>query len=309
MFTSIGLFQNIQCPEGLQCQLPSCLFLHHTPSDAVRSTASTIGIHLGGAEPPGPEPRPQKRRRIDAGNDLVDVPAASTSGSSRTAHASCMINEPPQLPKPSTSKHAASEMLPPSVRKDVSPPPLRKHLTSGGKDSTDTKTSISTIKVGASTKAKLVESLNPRMLKKSPAAYNVRLKLLVLLYEQIVRLNEEVVACNDPSKDALQLSQQELITEALDEEHCAARDNPIVYANVLKLRIVSLKKMKLSDWKNERLKQIAKDFPEAAPPEVSALPITISSGLLAIEEISLLPKLVASQEGLSKYGYVVSPPS
>ena len=256
-----------------------------------------------------PEPRPHKRRRIDTGHDSGDALAAHNPRSSRTTPASCVTDDPPQLPKPSTSKHTASGMLPPSVRKEVSPPPLRKHLDPGGKDTMGTVPSIPSAKVNASTKAKLVESLNPRMLKKSPAAHTVRLKLLMLLYEQMVRLNKEVAACDDPSKDALELSQQELITEALDEEYRAARDNPIVYANVLKLRIVSLKKKKLGDWKQERLKQIAKDFPEAAPPKASTLPVTITTELLPIEEISLLPKLVASQEGLSKYGYVVTPPS
>ena len=306
MFSSVGLFQQVQCPKGLQCQLPSCFFLHHTQNDATRSTTSTIEIHLGNIECSVPE-RPHKRQRTDDGHDPAHVVAALVSRSS--SNASCVTDDPPQLPKPSTSKHTASETLLPSVRKDVSPPPLRKHLTPDGKDSAGTKPFIPSAKVAASTKAKLVESLNPRMLKKSPAAHSVRLKLLMLLYEQTVRLNKEVIACDDPSKDALELSQQELITEALDEEYRAARDNPIVYANVLKLRIVSLKKMKLAEWKQERLKQIAKDFPEAAPPKASTLPVTIATGLLPIEEISLLPKLVASQEGVSKYGYVVTPPS
>ncbi|MCJ1404008.1 RNA exonuclease 3 [Xylographa trunciseda] len=145
------------------------------------------------------------------------------------------------------------------------------------------------------------------MLKKPPASHVIRFQLLKLLHEQMLRLNKEVQTSTDSTKDALELSEAELITAALDEEFKTARDDPQVYANVLKLRIVALKRMKIDEWKKERLKQIAQDFPNIVPPDVKKPFVAFETGLSSIEELLLLPKLITAQDGLSKHGYVTSP--
>ncbi|MCJ1243141.1 RNA exonuclease 3 [Trapelia coarctata] len=302
MFSSIGLFTKIVCPEFGRCRLPGCLYLHDeaAKSNATQSSAVSKAKGLGKETEDDFETPPTKRRRTDSNYERpATLPTVSSSSTGSTASTP---NSHPETPHRSASTGAPDEHPPRSVKKGVSPPPLRKQSLAKGH-------SVAAAKTKAPKDAKPKESLNPRMLKKPPAIHAVRLKLLTLIHEQMVRLNKDVQASKDASRDALELSEQELIRQALKEEYDAALDNPMVYANILKLRIVALKKMTLADWKKERLKQIAKDFPEVAPPKPSTIPVTIATGLSSVEEIALLPKLVAVQEGLSKHGYIVTSPS
>ena len=200
-----------------------------------------------------------------------------------------------------------------SVRRSISPPPVRSRQQSA-KDSTESSSlqnGHQAIKEKETTK-KLKEasqSLNPRLLKKPPATHDVRLKLLKYLHEQLTRLNNEVHDSQDASREALELSPQELIILALDEEEKAAKENPSVYLNVLKLRIGALKKMKLDGWRKERLKQIAKDHPVPPPPAPTSTPLTITTGLTPQVEILILPKLLAKQSDLSQHGYIPTAPT
>ena len=155
-----------------------------------------------------------------------------------------------------------------------------------------------------------VEALNPRNLAKPPAQYAMRVQLIKLIHQQVVRLNDEVKKSSDPFKDALELSEQELITLALNEEERAARGTASVYSNVVKLRITALKKMKREDWEAERKKQIALEYPElskttSTPPS----PVVIETGLTPKEEIAFLQRLITPQEGLAAHGYVTSVPT
>ncbi|KAG7009925.1 RNA exonuclease 3 [Physcia stellaris] len=126
-----------------------------------------------------------------------------------------------------------------------------------------------------------------------------------MMHEHMSRLNELVKESDDTSKAALELSPQELIRTALNEEEKAAKKNPSVYANVLKLRIVALKKMEMPAWKAERLKLIESEIGKAIPPK-SKDPNPLETGLSSIEEIAILPKLAAKPDGLAKHGYVTT---
>ena len=95
---------------------------------------------------------------------------------------------------------------------------------------------------------------------------------------------------------------------ALDEEEKAATDNPTVYSNVVKLRLVQFKNMKLEAWKKLRAEKIALDTVPEALPHIDPPP-PIETGLTALEEVAVLPKLVAQQAGLQKFNYVIAPPS
>ena len=147
------------------------------------------------------------------------------------------------------------------------------------------------------------------MVPAAPASHTMRLKLVTLIHEQVIRLNKEIQTCDDSSKNALELSPQEMITAVLDEEQRIAKENNAVYANVMKLRIGALKKMKLDVWKKERLKQIETQYPDQVPQSPARPPVTLDTGLKPEEEIALLPKLVATQDHLAKYGYVPTIPS
>ena len=139
------------------------------------------------------------------------------------------------------------------------------------------------------------------MIQNPPAAHGVRIQLITMIHEQMVRLNEEV---QDPSQNALRLSPQELIVEALEEEENIAKQNPAVYLNIIKLRITKLKKMKLPEWKEERLKQIAKRAPDELIATIGKSPQTIETGLSSSQEIAFLSRLLAKQGDLARHGYV-----
>ncbi|KAL8927205.1 MAG: hypothetical protein Q9172_001465 [Xanthocarpia lactea] len=152
------------------------------------------------------------------------------------------------------------------------------------------------------------ESLNPRMLLNPPASHPIRLRLLTMLHEQMTRLNDQVKRSDDPSKAALTLSSPELITQALDEEFQIAKGSSAVYQNLIKSRIVVLKKMKVPIWKEERIKKIAERLPKAVPDgPIASTPIV--TDLTPAEEIAFVPRLAARQEGLSRHGYVTAMPT
>ncbi|MCJ1410035.1 RNA exonuclease 3 [Ptychographa xylographoides] len=314
MFSTVGLFKSIPCPEVNRCQLPNCFFLHHqvTGQEEIRNTQTcNIEQQSRDIECLPEDSRPRKKRRIaDEGeNEPAMLHLAEPSSTKSIRRLEDPLPGSTKRSKPEAANVEQKSML---TVKDVSPPPLRRTIKTGASDKAIPKPSevggdeTTSIRKDLSREAGPKESLNPRMLRKPPASHTVRLKLLLLLHEQIARLNKEVRESNDPSKSALELSSQELVTEALDQEYQAAKDDPIVYANMLKLRIIKLKKMKLAEWKKERLKQIAKQFPELVVSTHVKTPVTLTTGLSSKEELSLLPKLITPQACLSQYGYVTT---
>lgn len=322
MFSTFGLFKRISCPESSSCQLLNCIFSHESRSprsgtDGVADQSPTLNF----ATKDGDESeRPHKKRRTNGAFGEGDVPTAkSTNGVGVAGPAG------PEIPPHATSNaknlndeaHTAS--LPFTASRTVSPPPLRKQrvvsttLAKVSKDIEAGQELHGTLKVPrVSSRPRnefKVESLNPRMLQNPPASHALRLKLVTMLHEHMVRLNNEVKNSLDESKAALELSNQEMITEVLEEEEKVAKENPLVYSNILKLRIVALKKMKLEDWKKERLKQIARSIPPEMLPAISKPSVVIETGLSPGEEVAMLPRLFAKQEGLARFGYVPLAPS
>ncbi|MCJ1321656.1 RNA exonuclease 3 [Xylographa vitiligo] len=312
MFSTTGLFSKVECPEAAQCQLPSCLFSHSiSPKENLieESSVPAITASTPNVDSANIDSRPKKRRRINTDDGRVVNSSKVVWSDTSTTYISSSPTDG------SKSKSTIKECLPKSTTRTISPPPLRKKSRSveTGRAPTGLSTTphyeVDLVNGSTARERRPGESLNPRMLKKPPASHVVRLKLLKLLHEQMLRLNKEVQTSTDSAKGALELSEAELITAALDEEFKTARDDPQVYTNVLKLRIVALKRMKLEEWKKERLKQIAQDFPKKIPPEVKKSFATLDTGLSSIEELLLLPKLITAQDSLSKHGYVTCLPS
>lgn len=157
------------------------------------------------------------------------------------------------------------------------------------------------------------ETLNPRLLKHSPATHDLRTKLVKLLHDQLVRLNTELAKESPPEKSLL-LTAQELITMALDIEEQAAKDKPAIHSSVVKNTIVRYKKMPLADWKSARQTTIdaeaAASTPTSSkPPPAAPPPKPLTTGLPPHLELSLLPKLLTPLTSLSAHGYVSSIPS
>ncbi|OBT93991.1 RNA exonuclease 3 [Pseudogymnoascus verrucosus] len=301
MFTSKGLFSKIDCPYSDRCLLPKCLFAHHKPP-AMKPAESSPAV-------PSPElpsekqaiavaaeDGQRKRRKIGHG-DIAEVKAAAKESSSTS-----------------------------SEKRPISPPPPRRtsSLAPGKKPEEMSKTEPKKAAAPAKQAPKAApsvpkpaksETLNPRLLKHSPATHELRTKLVNLLHDQLVRLNTELAKESPPNKSLL-LTAQELITMALDIEEQAAKDKPAIHSSVVKNTIVRYKKMPLADWKSARQTTIdaeaAKSAPATStskPPPTAAAPKPLTTGLPQHLELSLLPKLLTPLTSLSAHGYVSSIPS
>ncbi len=289
MFTSKGLFSRIPCPYNDSCVLPKCLFLH-SKSDATN----------------GPTPEPVK----DTGrpnNKILD----NVRPREEAEVASAIV-------KAKTTKSPEIKTALRTVRRDVSPPPVRRMP--------DNASNITAIKqqptrekdkreVSAENPAKRqkVENLNPRMIKSSPASHDLRYRLLKALHDQLLRLNTELKQDASGSEEALVLSNQSLIIMALDMEEAAAIEKPSIYSNVVKNKILAYKRMTVKDWKDERAKEkpqkdALKAF-KSSDSVPSGLPKPIETGLSPEDELAFLPRLYTPLMGLAKYGYVPSVPT
>ncbi|KAL9136392.1 MAG: hypothetical protein Q9175_002409 [Cornicularia normoerica] len=256
MFSSIGLFKHVDCPEHPKCSLSKCIFAHHTVSEVVPATVSSSEGRLG--EVDNDQNGHRKKRRLT----LPVTVSRDIFPPSRRLQSEAVENVPASLNKSSTSRKPNSTL-----------PPAK------------------TVQV----------SLNPKMIQNPPAAHGIRIQLVTKIHEQMVRLNEEVL---DPSQNALRLSPQELIIVALEEEENIAKQNPAVYLNIIKLRITKLKKMRFAEWKEERLKQIAKRAPIDLIAKTESAPKIFETGLSSSQEIVFLSKLLAKQGDLARHGYV-----
>lgn len=302
MFKPVGLFHGTPCPLSDRCNLLKCIFAHHedASSDGTSRSVQSPGVQVNSTINDSESPPPLKRRRVSTGDTGPDQYLDSLQ---RTIpHGSVL-----QKPKPVSNGPQRSSVSVTKVPGGY-----------GSKTGTNIDPSASTVTKPTSPSATVntpkrkraelkAEALNPRILSRPPAAHAIRLRLLKMMHEQMVRLNDELMKGDDASaKEELGLSKQGLITKALDEEEKAAKANVSVYANVLKLRIVALKKMKVDAWRLERAKELPKP---KLKPEAASHPVDIKTGLTSQEEIFMLSQFISPQEGLAQHGYVVVPPS
>ncbi|KAL1960444.1 hypothetical protein VTO42DRAFT_7743 [Malbranchea cinnamomea] len=311
MFQPLGLFKGLPCPEETHCALINCIFAHpcrvaapsvspaaenKTPSHKTTSVSS--------------EDRPTlKRKRRES--DSWDESHAVVTKDKQDA--------PPERSKArklhdgQKALHQELQQLK-SVAKRVSPPPTNnerltlKHndISNKVEDKGEGTKGVATSQMRRQSKK---ETLNPRLLSKPPASHQVRMSILVKLHEEMTRLNDLMQKAGDPSKKALILSKDELVSMALDEEERIAKENPSVYSNVIKLRIAKLRKMPLSEWEEDVINYLRpKDMSVPSQTPTVSEP-NISTGLTAKEEIAVLSRLIASPESLKKLGVVTTMPT
>lgn len=123
-------------------------------------------------------------------------------------------------------------------------------------------------------------------------------------------LNDKLAKDKDISKKCFVLTPDELITMALDEEEKTAKDNPDVYSNVIKLRIVKLTKMSKEEWVKEVMAHLNTRYyhiKPIQPPPKEFKPL--DTGLSDREEIALVAKLTTPLAGLEEFGYVTKAPT
>jgi RNA exonuclease 1 len=288
MFTSKGLFSSIPCPYSDSCVLPKCLFLHSKPG-TVNALPESVSDSREGKTKPHNDVRRQGDTNITSANLKLE---AKRSPEIKTALR--------------------------TVRRDVSPPPLRRAPDSASNTSIIKQQPVvgkaqQEISTENPAKRQKVETLNPRMLKSSPASHDLRYRLLKALHDQLVRLNKELKEDASGSEEALVLSDQALIVMALDMEEAAAIEKPSIYSNVVKNNILIYKRMTVKDWKDERAKEKAqKDALKALKSSDSVPtgpPRPIETGLSPEEELSFLPRLYTPIAGLAKHGYVPTVPT
>lgn len=321
MFSSVGLFKEVDCPESQQCALPNCIFAHQKFQNDKKRDIAKAQL----SAPLADDAEAKENDSIDSTNGARKKRRLSSSGrddaisvesGERAANAKLETPDPNDGVQNGELRGGADGRKSPMKQlRDISPPPVRNTKARAGpavvqKDKVEVR---STTPVGSNTGTPpagktIVESLNPRLLPNPPASHAIRLRLVTMLHEHMVRLNEEVKRSDDPSRMTVELSAHGLVAAALNEEEKIAKQNPSVYTNIVKLRIGALKKMKVSGWISERLKQIAAAKPRDES-SVQKPPKIIDTGLSPREEIALLPRLLAEQGTLIKHGYISAAPS
>ena len=123
--------------------------------------------------------------------------------------------------------------------------------------------------------------------------------------ERWLGLNTMVQQSQLEHKHLLVLTERELIRMALDEEENIARQQPTVYANIIKNRIAAYKKLTLEDWTKQVKASFEVEKPKIAKPDAKP----IQTDLTPDEELLILPHLVADQSHLTAFGYIPIPPT
>ncbi|PQE25466.1 exonuclease protein [Rutstroemia sp. NJR-2017a BBW] len=313
MFTAKGLFAQIPCPNREKCLIPRCMFSHDDRSKQLIADATATSNVSRMIDTDDGEQNGQRKRQKIGGQEESPLP--------KTGAPSTSIQKPTTTQKPEVVKVPSASIAkrPSALQRDISPPPLRRKSqngTSAVAKPSGAAPATPQAKKPAPVKTPLKsEPLNPRARRTAPAVHNVRLKLLQALYDQYKRLNTELAKDANDAEEELVLSEQGVITRALNAEESAC-EQASIYSNVIKNKIMTYKRMTVAQWKEERAKEVAKekaveaaaisDTPTAKPTEP---PKPIETGLSTEQEISILPRLYTPIDDLAKHGYVTTIPT
>lgn len=280
----------------------NCMFGHELrPQKSATQTASQEIQEEDSASTHTSDAPELKRRKLDNASEFpgsaIQTPQAiSRSSTSAFKGPSSAPNAQVKASKDNIEHNISKSLR--TLDRPVTPPPLHGN----------NRANPAAQKKSVPPKPTKKETLNPRMVPNDPAGHAKRTLFLQYMHEQMKRLNTEVAKGSHPDKDALSFSNDELIKAALDEEERLARENPKVYANVIKNRIGTYKKWKVEDWTTHVIATFAK---AAGKDEESATaaPYVLDTGLPLDHEYLLLPDLITDQRNLAKHGYVPTPPS
>ncbi|KAF2126865.1 hypothetical protein P153DRAFT_71842 [Dothidotthia symphoricarpi CBS 119687] len=298
MWPSIPAFRsfgNIACPSGAKCELPYCIFDHNA---AKTPTAQSV---LANNSVLDREPDIKRQKLNDGTKEVVShadrrqaqtpprsVFVGSIIPTTKIPAANKETLIPRVIPPKAPLDSKVNDALPRSATRPVSPP------------------ISAAAAVKAASKPDVPVALMPRKLTKEPTSFTKRLALLKALHGYMKPLNDKIAKAVKPEIKALHLSPNQLNKLAVDEEDQLARDNPSVYENILKQRLVKLKSMTPEEWVKGRREALAKergDPPKKAPPK------KVDTGLSAKEEVTFLSTLTCPQNGLDAHGYVTKLPS
>ncbi|KAJ9632395.1 RNA exonuclease 3 [Taxawa tesnikishii (nom. ined.)] len=315
MFKPLGLLKNVSCPAGQTCQLYNCMFSHSIQQDAVPSDAklteplqTNTGVSdhsdsdYGGVT---------KRRKLDDGTkkpvaqdaQFVPIPKYDPTRGipelpSEDSRPARNVPQPASKKAQTNSTESLAKKPPQTLNRPVSPPSLQSALAK----TTPAKGTA------APAKKEVKETLNPRMIPNDPAGHAKRTLYVRHMHEQMKVQNTALAKSTVPNKEALTLTDDELIKFALDVEEKLARENANVYANVIKNQIAKYKKMKLEEWRAYVLETFVRDTGKVSPPAKKSPP-PLDTGLATDQEHFVLSRLVIDQAPLAKFGYVPTPPT
>nr|POF04455.1 rna exonuclease 3 [Quercus suber] len=321
VFTTTNLFSGILCP-GIQssgnCSLTHCIFSHEqllTPAAVTTIAATTNSVVDADVNPAGQPP--PKRRKTGSNTDFLQQ-SITTSRAKPVFESSPNAVTPPLLFKGKGKDPDA----PKTLKRPVSPPTLHFKLRPGAAWNPDREAQIPSVKPSSTTSSNTIshaiskqESLNPRLLANDPVGHAKRTLFLKHLHAAMVSLNQRVVhAVGSKDEDgtvleqSLVLSDPELITLALVEEEKTAKEQGLVYANVIKNRIAAYKKMDLKAWLKQRRDSFM-PVKQISPKANRLVEKVVVTGLTPSEECKVLELLIVEdQTSLSAYGYIASPP-
>lgn len=261
------------------------------------------------------QPGSPKRQRLNH-----DEPATSSSATKKEQDGTSANTQTstPNPSKTSNKEDGASKSIQTSNR-PISPPPLSrqsKQQTPSTDKAAPTKSkpkpspSPQTPKQPPPKRPIKAESLNPRLLKFSPASHELRLKLLKMLHNEYKRLNDELE--RDASKDEsrLLLTDQQLITRALDLEEKTALERGSVYSNIMKNAIVQHKRMSPAQWVEIRNGEVPASGKKRPHGDMeNGKPTQVDTELSTTQQVKLLHHILTPIDKLAAHGYQSSVPS
>lgn len=299
---------HIPCPAGNSCTAFQCIFGHARDK---APTPAAGGDAKGSAQAQKPrdvpskdQDRPQKRVKLDASVD--SEPQSGLARTSKEGAASHVLGV-------QTLKTATRSISPPAISRPSGSATLKAKAVSSTASKTSqlsTKPKASTPKPAVPPKPAKAESLNPRLLKSSPASHEIRLKLVKLLHQQYTRLNAELKKDANDEERKLVLTEQQLITRTLDEEQLAAIEKSAVYTNVMKNKVMQYKRTTISQWKDQRTKEVQAAQKKRRQSDLSdGKPVILDSGLTPAQDVQLLKRILTPINDLASHGYVPVVPS
>ncbi|KAL7949454.1 hypothetical protein V8C42DRAFT_310931 [Trichoderma barbatum] len=295
--------KHIPCPAGNRCTAFQCIFGHEKDKLKTDEVSISESINPETLSPSGQD-RPSKRLKVDAESPSLSSQTGVASHG-RTGQNAAENKKQTQLQ---------------SVTRPISPPPLKRKSTASTQSANapTTKTQQPTTKPSASSsskttvpaKAKKAESLNPRLLKSSPASHEIRMKLLRLVHLEFKRLNDELKKTVTDQEQNLLLSDQDLIIRALDEEQACAIEKPAVYSNVMKNKVMQYKRMTAAQWKETRAKEKQEAQKKLQKDNmIDGEPRKIETGLTSAQEVELLKRILTPLDDMGNHGYVPAVPT
>lgn len=131
-----------------------------------------------------------------------------------------------------------------------------------------------------------------------------------MLHAEYKRLNTELQRDASESESRLLLTDQQLITRALDLEEKTANERGSVYSNVMKNAIVTHKRMATSKWVEIRTAEVPATGTKRPHAEVEGgKPSKVDTELSTAQQVKLLHHILTPIDKLSAHGYQSSIPT